>query len=120
MLLADRGSDADWIRAFVNERGARANTPPKQSRKDPICFGPYLYWARNLVECFFDKIKLRRRIAAHYDNLAAKYLAFIKLASIRIWLRAYEPTPWKPALRETPFRAPQSDHYQPGNCTAKT
>ena len=55
MLLADLGSDADWIRAFVNERGAWANIPPKQSRKDPICFSPY-----------------------------------------------------------------QSDHYQPGNCTAKT
>ncbi len=115
-----RGSDADWIRAFVNERGAWANTPPKQSRKDPICFGPYLYRARNLVECFFDKIKLCRRIAARYDKLTAEYLAFIKLASIRIWLRAYEPTSWKPPLRETPFTAPQSDHYQPGNCTAKT
>jgi hypothetical protein len=27
-LLADRGYDADWIRAFVNERGAWANIPP--------------------------------------------------------------------------------------------
>jgi hypothetical protein len=25
-----------------------------------------------------------------YDKLAANYLAFIKLAAIRIWLRAYE------------------------------
>jgi transposase len=28
------------------------------------------------------------------DQLAANYLAFIKLASIRIWLRAYESVPW--------------------------
>jgi transposase len=28
-----------------------------------------------------------------YDKLAANYLAFIKLASIRIWLRAKESTP---------------------------
>jgi transposase len=28
-----------------------------------------------------------------YDKLAANYLAFVKLAAIRIWLRAYEPTP---------------------------
>jgi hypothetical protein len=27
------------------------------------------------------------------DKLAANYLAFIKLAAIRIWLRAYESTP---------------------------
>jgi hypothetical protein len=28
-----------------------------------------------------------------YDKLAANYLAFIKLAAIRIWLRAYESAP---------------------------
>jgi transposase len=27
------------------------------------------------------------------NDLAANYLAFIKLAAIRIWLRAYESTP---------------------------
>ena len=53
MLLADRGYDADWIRAFASEHGAWANIPPKRNRKDPICFSPYLYRARNLVERFF-------------------------------------------------------------------
>jgi transposase len=84
MVLADRGYDADWIRALVNEQGAWANIPPKRNRKDPICFSPYLYRSRNLVEQFFNKIKQCRRIATRYDNLAANYLAFIKLASIRI------------------------------------
>ena len=31
--------------------------------------------------------------ATRYDKLAANYLAFIRLASIRIWLRASESTP---------------------------
>jgi transposase len=48
---------------------------------------------RNLVERFFNKIKQCRRIATRYDKLAANYLAFIKLASIRVWLRAYESAP---------------------------
>ena len=87
------GYDADWIRAFVNQQGAWANIPPKQNRTNPICFSPYLYRARNLVERFFNKIKQCRRIATRYDKLAANYLAFIKLASIRIWPRAYESTP---------------------------
>ena len=43
--------------------------------------------ARNLVERFFNKIKQCRRIATRYDRLAANYLAFIQLASIRLWLR---------------------------------
>jgi transposase len=90
MLLADRGYDADWIRTLVGQQGAWANIPPKRNRKGPICFSPYLYRARNLIERFFNKIKQYRRIATRYDKLAANYLAFIKLASIRIWLRVYE------------------------------
>jgi transposase len=49
--------------------------------------------ARNLVERFFNKIKQCRRIATRYDKFAANYLAFIKLAAIRIWLRACESAP---------------------------
>jgi transposase len=37
-------------------------------RKDPICFSPYLYRARNLIERFFNKIKQCRRVATRYDN----------------------------------------------------
>ena len=90
-LLADRGYDADSIRAFVTERGAWANIPPKRNRKDPICFSPYLYRDRNLVERFFSEIKQCRRVATRYDKLAANYLAFVELA-IRLWLHAYECT----------------------------
>ena len=57
-----------------------------------ICFSPYLYRARNLVERFFNKIKQCRRVATRYDKLAANYLAFIQLASIRLWLRVNEYT----------------------------
>jgi len=46
-----------------------------------------------LIERFFNKIKQCRRIATRYDKLAANYLAFVNLASIRIWLRANEPAP---------------------------
>ena len=71
MLLADRGYDADWIRALAAERGVWANIPPRCNRNEPICFSPYLYRARNLVERFFNKIKQCRRVATRYDNLAA-------------------------------------------------
>ena len=93
IVLADRGYDADWIRQFVLEQGAWANIPPKKNRTSPIKFSPDLYRSRNLVERFFNKIKQCRRIATRYDKLAANYLAFIKLASIRLWIRAYESTP---------------------------
>jgi transposase len=90
MLLADRGYDADWIRELAMKKGAWANIPPKSNRSDPICFSPYLYRARNQVERFFNKIKHCRRVATRYDRLAANYLAFVQLASIRLWLRLNE------------------------------
>ena len=34
MHLADRGYDADWIRALVSEHGAWANIPPQRNRKE--------------------------------------------------------------------------------------
>jgi len=86
MLLADRGYDADWIRELAIKKGAWANIPPKSNRGDPICFSPHLYRARNRVERFFNRIKQCRRVATRYDKLAANYLAFVQLASIRLWL----------------------------------
>src|SRR6476620_9836019 len=71
MLLADRGYDADWIRELARQQGAWANILPKRNRKDPICFSPFLYRARNLIERLFNKIKQCRRVATRYDKLAA-------------------------------------------------
>ena len=92
MVLADKAYDADAIRGLINGQGAWANIPPKSNSKDPICFSPHLYKARNLVERFFNKIKHFRRIATRYDKLAENFMAMIKLASIRIWMRFYEST----------------------------
>jgi len=47
---------------------------------------------RSLVERFFNKIKRCRCVATRYAKLVANYLAFVKLACIRLWLRAYEST----------------------------
>jgi transposase len=92
MLLADLGYDADWIRELAIKKGAWANIQPKSNRNKPICFSPYVYRARNLVERFFNKIKQYRRVATRYDKFAANYLAFVQLASIRLWLGVNEST----------------------------
>ena len=92
MLLADKGYDANALRAAMSTQDAWTNIPPKTNRKDPICFSPYLYKARNLIERFFNKIKHYRRIATRYDKLAENYLAALKLVAVRIWLRGNEST----------------------------
>jgi hypothetical protein len=67
--------------------------PAQAQSQGPHLLQPLPLSLAQLVERFFNKIKQCRRIATRYDKIAANYLAFIKLASIRIWLRAYESTP---------------------------
>lgn len=91
-VLADKAYDADWIRELIEAQDAAANIPDRSNRKQGHAFSPTLYRERNRVERFFNKLKHCRRIATRYEKLAANYLAMIKLAAIRIWLRAYEST----------------------------
>ena len=67
-----------------------ANVKPMAHRRDPPIFSPFVYRYRNLIERFFSKIKHYRAVATRYDKQARHYLAGVKLASIRIWLRYYE------------------------------
>ena len=93
MPLADKAYDADAVRAFARSECGWANIPPRRTRKGPICFSPFLYRARNRIERFFNRIKQCRRIATRYDKLAENFLAFVKLAAIRLWVRVNESTP---------------------------
>jgi transposase len=90
ILLADRAYDSNALRERMNNRGAWANIRPMPHRLDPPVFSPFLYRYRNLVERFFNRLKHYRAIATRYEKRAAYYLAAVKLASIRIWLRHYE------------------------------
>ena len=68
-------------------RGARANVKPMPNRVNALRFSKRLYRKRNVVERFFNKIKHYRAVATRYDKRDDNFLATIKLASIRIWLR---------------------------------
>jgi transposase len=91
-VLADKAYDADRIRALIEEQGATPNIPAKSNRRWKPCFSKRLYHERNLIERFFSKLKHFRRVATRYDKLAANFLAMVQLASMRLWLRAYEST----------------------------
>jgi len=89
MLLADRGYDADWIRELAMKKGAWANPAEKQPQRSDL-LQPLSLPRSQPVERFFNRIKQCRRVATRYDRLAANYLAFVQLASIRLWLRPNE------------------------------
>lgn len=87
ILLADRGYDSDGLRRTLAERGAWANVKPMPNRKNIPAFSRFLYRYRNLVERFFNKIKHFRAIATRFETHAANYLALVKLAAAKIWIR---------------------------------
>ena len=89
-LLADRAYDADAIRDAVGARGAWANIPPMPHRRNRPVFSRFVYRSRNLVERFSNKLKHFRAVATRYDKYAENYLASVKLAAIRIWMRFNE------------------------------
>ena len=90
ILMADAAYDSDALRQRLSGRGALANIKPVARRKTPPPFDPALYRTRHLVECFINKIKHFRAIATRFEKHAENYLALVKLAAIRVWLRAYE------------------------------
>jgi transposase len=87
VLLADRAYDSDALRQTLAERGAWANIKPMPNRINIPAFSAFLYRYRNLVERFFNKIKHFRAVATRYEKHDANYLALVKLASTRIWMR---------------------------------
>ena len=84
-------SDYDWTAIKL----MLPNKPRGVRRVNGACACSWHHRARNLIERFFNKIKQCRRVATRHDKLAANYLAFVKLASIRIWLRANQSTPYQ-------------------------
>ena len=91
-VLGDKAYDAEWIRATIEAQEAVAIIPDRSTANAPHPFSPVLYRLRNRVERFFNKLKHFRRVATRYEKLAANFLAMIKIATIRLWLRFYEAT----------------------------
>lgn len=90
VLLGDRAYDSDALRQDLATRGAKANVKLMPNRVNLPPFNKRLYRKRNLVERFFNKLKHFRAIATRYDKTPENYLAGVKLASLRIWMRFNE------------------------------
>lgn len=72
--------------------GSHAEHPTQEQPALEALLQQAFYRERNIVERFLSKLKHFRRVATRYEKLAAKFLAMIQLASMRLWLRAYEST----------------------------
>ena len=87
VLLADRGYDSDALRETLAAQGAWGNIKPMPGPVNIPVFSPFLYRLRNLVERFFNKLKHFRAVATRFEKHDANYLALVKLAAVKIWMR---------------------------------
>nr|WP_242404910.1 IS5 family transposase [Novosphingobium sp. MBES04] len=86
-FLADKGYDADAIRADLAERKIKAVIPGRSSRRVKIEYDRALYKQRNRIERMFGHLKINRAIATRYDQLANSFLGMVHLATARYWLK---------------------------------
>ena len=86
-LLADKGYDADAIRADLAERNIEAVIPGRSNRRVKIEHNRALYKQRNRIERMFGQIKINRAIATRYDQLANSFLGMVHLATARYWIK---------------------------------
>lgn len=88
-LLADAGYDGDANREHLLIRAIRPIIKPNPTRKTMPDFDKEAYKARNKIERMFNKLKQMRRVATRYDKTRSSFLAFVKLAAIRIWIPTF-------------------------------
>jgi len=86
VVLADKAYGSKSIREYIVHAGATCCIPPKSNEKHPWECDWFLYKERHLVECFFQKIKQFRGVATRFNKLACRFLAFVQLACIMVWL----------------------------------
>jgi len=93
-LLGDRGYSAPRIRLWLETHGIRPVIPYRRDEQERRPSLPTLdqdrYRMRNVIERTIGKLKQCRSIATRFDKLARDYLAMLKLAFMRIYLRAID------------------------------
>jgi len=86
-LLADRGYDADWFRAALEQRDITPCIPSKVNRKMHIPHDAALCRQRHKIENMFGKLKDWRRIHTRYDRCVHTFMSAICIAATVIfWL----------------------------------
>ena len=87
-VTGDKAYSCRWIRDWLARRGIRVTIPGKSNERRRGPFDKPTYKRRNVVERCVGWLKECRAVATRYDKLARNYLASLKLAMFRRYLRS--------------------------------
>lgn len=86
-VIADKSYDCNNFIESLEFKACEPVIPPRSNRRKPRDYDKHMYKERNLIECFFGKIKHFRRVFSRFDKSARSYLSFLHFAGMLIWLR---------------------------------
>ena len=76
-VVGDRAYDSDAFVAHVAGLQMHVVIPSRSTRRYPRELDAAAYARRNVVERWFGRMKVFRRIATRYDKTAGSYLGFV-------------------------------------------
>ena len=85
-LAGDKAYSSNRIRDHIANKKIKDVIPTRKNEKRNARFSKKTYKRRNIVERVFGWLKEKRRIATRFEKQALNYLAFLKIAAIRLLL----------------------------------
>jgi len=86
-MIGDKGYDSDEVRAQICAQECIPVIPGKSNRKITIQYDKHIYKERNVVECFFSKLKQFRRVFSRFDKSIRNFGSFLSFVGAILWLR---------------------------------
>ncbi len=89
-LAGDKAYRADWIDAWLLEHGIEPVIPSKAGQDPetrPVAFDHEIYRDHNIVERLIGWLKESRRVLTRFEKTATNFLALVKWASVKRYLR---------------------------------
>lgn len=88
-VIADRAYDSDAFVGQLQAADMQAIIPSRANRRIPRPVSRHLYARRNIIERWFGRLKIFRRVATRYEKTALSYLGFVAVAALLIALTGW-------------------------------